>query len=146
MNKDKYKDRQVQLEDSQLQCAVLGDYSNYGEKDLWKLLQNSCWVNLITETSQAIYYKIIPNTVGDLSDNPYRTLAWLVRKKNGYCKTEVPFAEFKWATFFYKAGIRPDQVDRAMQIAKTCGTSTEFSLPGCKKEPNQTCALEENDD
>ena len=32
-----------------------------------------------------------------MTDDPYRSLAWLVRRNGGYCKTSSEFAEFKWA-------------------------------------------------
>jgi hypothetical protein len=130
----------------QLQCAVRGEYSNYSEEDFWKLLEKNCWADLVSQNGQSIGYKSIPTNVGSLVDDPYRTLAWLVREKHGYCKTEAPFAEFKWAKFFYEAGMRPDQVDDAVQLAKTCGASKASSLPGCRKEANQACALDGNDD
>jgi hypothetical protein len=42
----------------------------------------------------------LPEDVRGLADDPYRSLAGEVRKRGGYEKTAVPFAEFKWANFF----------------------------------------------
>jgi hypothetical protein len=40
------------------------------------------------------------NSLEQLPDDPYRTLAWMVRKKDGYCRAlmdQREFAEFIWA-------------------------------------------------
>ena len=36
----------------------------------------------------------------DLQDDPYRSLAGLVRRAGGYAKDQAPFVEFIWADFF----------------------------------------------
>jgi hypothetical protein len=51
----------------------------------------------------------LPRFVLDLRDDPYRTLAWRVRKAGGYRKTQRPFAEFQWAEFF-RARIPADEL------------------------------------
>ncbi len=38
--------------------------------------------------------------IKDLAFDPYRSLAWIVRDRHGYLKTDAPFSEFKWANFF----------------------------------------------
>jgi len=45
---------------------------------------------------------LLPEKIKMLQDDPYRSLAWLVRKNGGYKKTAIPFAEFKWARYFRK--------------------------------------------
>jgi hypothetical protein len=43
----------------------------------------------------------LPLDVRGLADDPYRSLAWFVRKEEGaYEKSEKNFAEFQWANFF----------------------------------------------
>ncbi|MDE2143081.1 MAG: hypothetical protein KGJ84_11790 [Elusimicrobia bacterium] len=42
----------------------------------------------------------LPEDVRGLADDPFRSVAWQVRKRGGYEKTSVPFAEFRWAEFF----------------------------------------------
>jgi len=44
--------------------------------------------------------EVIPTSISLLLDDPYRTLAWLVRSKGGYGKVAAHFAEFQWANFF----------------------------------------------
>lgn len=45
----------------------------------------------------AIY---LPNDIRGLGDDPYRSIAWFVRKAGGFENTEKYFAEFQWANFF----------------------------------------------
>ena len=42
----------------------------------------------------------LPEDVRSLADDPFRSVAWQVRKRGGYDKTATPFAEFQWANFF----------------------------------------------
>jgi hypothetical protein len=42
----------------------------------------------------------LPNDIRGLADDPYRSLAWLVRKEGGYEDSDEPFAEYKWANLF----------------------------------------------
>jgi hypothetical protein len=42
----------------------------------------------------------LPNDIRGLADDPYRSLAWLVRKEGGYLNSDEPFAEYKWANLF----------------------------------------------
>jgi hypothetical protein len=42
----------------------------------------------------------LPEDVRGLADDPFRSIAWQVRKRGGYDKSSLPFAEFQWANFF----------------------------------------------
>jgi hypothetical protein len=44
------------------------------------------------------YY--LPRDIRGLADDPYRSLAWFVRKAGAFENSEKNFAEFKWANFF----------------------------------------------
>ncbi|MCR9205598.1 MAG: hypothetical protein NXH75_13525, partial [Halobacteriovoraceae bacterium] len=41
----------------------------------------------------------LPLTIFDLSNDPYRSLSWMVREEGGFKKVDVPFLEFMWADF-----------------------------------------------
>lgn len=41
-----------------------------------------------------------PQSLVELADDPYRSLASLVEHRGGFCKTNLEFAEFAWADFF----------------------------------------------
>jgi hypothetical protein len=42
----------------------------------------------------------LPEDVRGMADDPFRSIAWQVRKRGGYDKSGLPFAEFHWAQFF----------------------------------------------
>lgn len=78
----------------------------------------------------------LPEDVRGLADDPYRSVAWQVRKRGGYDKSEVPFAEFRWAQFF-RARLKtyPTKADfeKAVLEAMTLvHASAAKGLPGYK--------------
>lgn len=42
----------------------------------------------------------LPKDIRGLADDPYRSIAWFVRKAGGFDNSEKNFAEFQWANFF----------------------------------------------
>jgi len=76
----------------------------------------------------------LPKKVTELTDDPYRSLAWAVRNRGGFQKTMVSFAEFRWADYFRKRiGIGPKARDfeKAVQAALKISHSAEArNLPG----------------
>ena len=42
----------------------------------------------------------LPKDIRGVADDPYRSLAWFVRKAGAFENSERNFAEFKWANFF----------------------------------------------
>jgi hypothetical protein len=42
----------------------------------------------------------MPRRLTQLEDDPYRSLAGLVRGAGGFAKDQAPFVEFLWADFF----------------------------------------------
>lgn len=68
----------------------------------------------------------LPETLGELRGDPYRDLAWSVRRAGGFAKTGKPYAEFSWADFFRTripdCTVRRDfdfAHDRAMWLARS---------------------------
>ena len=59
----------------------------------------------------------LPKDVRGLADDPYRSLAWFVRKAGGFENSERNFAEFRWANFFRKKGILDNRGLRGMKEA-----------------------------
>ena len=51
---------------------------------------------------EALY---LPRDIRGLADDPYRSIAWFVRKAGGFENSDRNFAEFKWANFFRKKGL-----------------------------------------
>lgn len=123
-----------------LTCDILADYSSYSNEQFWAALEKKHWAYLKDEQGTPLSPKAMPESVADLRDDPYRTLAWHVRHhEHGYCKSSAPFAEFAWASFFRQKGIKPNDHEAALAAAKTCATAGAAELPGCKKSPDEVC-------
>ena len=73
---------------------------------------------------EALY---LPHDIRGLADDPYRSLAWFVRKAGAFQNSDKNFAEFKWANFFRskrllaKRGIRgfPEAMVKAAALAQS---------------------------
>ncbi len=78
----------------------------------------------------------LPEDVRSLADDPYRSVAWQVRKRGGYDKSPVPFAEFQWAQYF-RARLKtyPTRADFEAAIAEALAIAhapAAKDLPGYK--------------
>jgi len=80
----------------------------------------------------------LPRDIRGLADDPYRSLAWFVRKAGAFKNSEKNFAEFKWANFFRGerlldrnglAGM-PNALKKAVHLAQSPAAN---SLPGFGK-------------
>ena len=66
----------------------------------WQSMSKARWVHLFEPNGGGpISPKNLHPHVKDLGNDPYRSLAWYVRKRYGYTKSQVPFAEFLLAGF-----------------------------------------------
>ena len=80
--------------------TVDADLSKCTTETFWKEMNESQWVHPLDENGVRHYYTSIPDRLGKLVDDLYRSLAGYVRNANGYDKTPTAFAEFIWADFF----------------------------------------------
>jgi len=76
------------------------DFSKCSIETFWKEMNDNHWVHPLDENGVRHYYNTIPDSLGKLTDDVYRSLAGYVRDKGGYDKTPTAFAEFVWADFF----------------------------------------------
>ncbi len=80
----------------------------------------------------------LPRDIRGLADDPYRSLAWFVRKAGAFENSEKNFAEFKWANFFRSKGLLdrhgtegfPHALKKAAQLAQS---DAARGLPGFGK-------------
>ncbi len=79
---------------------VEADLSTSGLPAFWKDMEDNEWVHPLDEHGVRHIYGAIPEHVGALVDDVYRSLAGFVRDAGGYDKTPTAFAEFVWADFF----------------------------------------------
>jgi hypothetical protein len=84
---------------------------------------------------KAIY---LPKDIRGLADDPYRSLAWFVRKVGAFENSDRNFAEFKWANFFRERQLLDRQglacMPRALEKAVILAQSSAAKhLPGFGK-------------
>jgi len=84
--------------------------------------------------------QVLPKTLDNLQDDPYRSVAGLARKAGAFEKVDVPYTEFKWADFLRSripvAAITMSQLDQAIAQAAQLARSPEAEgLPGYLKTP-----------
>ncbi|MEX0344598.1 MAG: ParB-like protein [Rhizobiaceae bacterium] len=112
------------------------DCSHLGEKEFAHVMEKSGLIHPYNEAGDRLGFSDLPTKISELTDDPYRTLAGLVREHGGYRKEKRPYAEFLWADFYR------ERVDRhlltgnfsdAVQLAVDLAGSNEAShLPGWK--------------
>jgi hypothetical protein len=110
------------------------------EDEFWAALKAADLVRLKNESGVDVEASQLPKTLEAMADDPYRSLAWFVRQKGGFCKTPREFAEFAWADWFRSKSATLENknlpsdpndknatVDEAVEMAHS---SEAESLPG----------------
>jgi hypothetical protein len=88
---------------------VIEDWSKLSNKDFWKKMYENKYIWLYDEYGNNIelenFCNLLPNKIKDLKNDPYRSLAGIIRKRGYYEKDWTPFSEFQWANYFRENGI-----------------------------------------
>jgi hypothetical protein len=95
-----------------VKLMVLDDLSYLATTIFWRVMEQRNWVHPFDASGKRRPYADIPARITELSDDPHRSLAGMLRSAGGYAKDASPFAEFLWADY-----LRP-HISRA-QIRKT---------------------------
>jgi len=74
------------------------------------------WLHPYDARGQRRSWQDMPRHIGDLADDPYRSLAGAVRQHGGFAKTPTPYSEFLWADFFRRQ-ISAKQIERKFGLA-----------------------------
>jgi hypothetical protein len=83
-------------------CSIERDLSSADPEKFWSQLKDLKKVHLENKDGLAIVPDALPKSLEQLPDDPYRSLAWMVRKDDGFCRERMEqkeFAEFIWADF-----------------------------------------------
>jgi hypothetical protein len=121
--------------------TVVSDLSALDRDAFWTVMDNRSWMHPFDAKGIRRHYRDIPNSVVDLIDDPFRSLAGELRRAGGFAKDTTPFSEFIWADFLRRRMKRKlvvsdfdRAVDKALQLAKSpdagylpgwCGPSPE---------------------
>jgi hypothetical protein len=132
-------------------CQIQSEVRSSDLPQFWADLNARKLVRLADQNGNPITETQLPTKLRALPDDPYRTLAWLVRKKDGFCRALMTgneeFAEFQWADWL-RTRITPSpregqdwskrKRDEAVALAKTPAAA---GLPGYRgdKPPGYTC-------
>ena len=95
-----------------VKLMVLDDLSYLSPTIFWRVMEQRNWVHPFDDKGERRPYVDIPTCLTDLRDDPYRSLAGMLRTAGGYAKDSSPFAEFLWADYLRphvtRAQIRKD--------------------------------------
>jgi hypothetical protein len=106
----------------------------------WRTMEFRAWAHLYDHRGRRRPFTDMPSRLTQLQDDPYRSLAGLVRTSGGYAKDEAPFSEFLWADFFRPritaSQIRKDMKAEVKQGVKLAHSRDARYLPGwiCGKD------------
>jgi len=90
----------LQEEVEQVWVMQLADYTDLHGDMFWRLMEFQHWAHPYDAEGSRRQYEDMPSRLDDLDDDPYRSLAGLVRHAGGFAKDTAPYAEFLWAEFF----------------------------------------------
>ena len=106
--------------------TVIADLEKVEPDSFWFVMDCHNWLHPFDEDGRRRSYEDLPNSVEDLVDDPYRSLAGELRLAGGYAKDTTPFSEFLWADFFRRRIKRrliedafDDALERALALAKS---------------------------
>lgn len=81
----------------------VANLASLSQEHFWRFLDSKGWVHPFDEDGERQPYSAIPKRVGELKDDPFRSLAGAVRRGGGYAKETTPFMEFIWADYFRRS-------------------------------------------
>jgi len=87
----------------ELPLEVKADLSHLAHDEFWKAMHEARWVHLHDQFGHGPHEpRLLPEDIRGLADDPYRSLAWALRRAGCYEKSDVAFSEFLWADFLRK--------------------------------------------
>jgi hypothetical protein len=120
-----------------VEATVADDWSDAPSMaSFWRRMVKAERVWLFDETGKARPLADLPRHVGQMKDDPFRSIAWLIRKSGAIEKSEESFAELRWAQFLRQrvslshspgAHAFREAVRESIRVA---GSSAAQSLPG----------------
>jgi hypothetical protein len=122
-------------------AIVVGNNLSGLDRDaFWTVMDNRNWMHPYDAEGVRRPYRDIPESVADLIDDPFRSLAGELRRAGGFAKDTTPFSEFLWADFLrrrLKRKLLDHDFDHAIEMALELAKSQEAGyLPGwCGPSP-----------
>ena len=107
--------------------TVVLDLSRLEPDSFWFVLDNRALMHPFDAKGERRHYREIPESIEELIDDPYRSLAGELRRVGGFAKDTTPFSEFLWADFLRR------RVERA-QIEKHFKRALDDALKLARKQ------------
>lgn len=79
--------------------TVTANLKKLDQDAFWIVLDNRDWMHPFDARGERRPYKDIPESIEDMVDDPFRSLAGQLRRLGGYSKETTPYSEFLWADF-----------------------------------------------
>ena len=95
---------------------VVADDSRLDRDEFWAALEARNWTHPFDDCGRRRDYSDLPESITDLVDDPYRSLAGALKRAGIYKKDKSPFSEFRWANFL-RSRIDRNTVDRDFDSA-----------------------------
>ncbi len=114
---------------------IIKDLSHLSWDEFFGFMQKRQFLYLYDQGVGPLSPNTLPKYIWDLSDDPFRSLSWMVRERGGFKKVDIPYLEFIWGDFFRKRihlnGHEQCDLDRVFKEAFELSQSDEASfLPG----------------
>ena len=124
---------------AEVPVSVVGNNAGLTFEAFWTTLERRNWTHPFDDKGRRCAFENMPTSIGNLTDDPFRSLAGALKRMGGYAKNKAPFSEFRWADFLR------DRIDRrlverdfgrALAIAMNLAQSNEAAeLPGWQRHP-----------
>jgi len=118
-----------------VEARVVANWRDLPVAEFWNKMRDSKYVYPYDNQGRGpLEVEKLPKKVTELTDDPYRSLAWAVRNRGGFQKTTASFAEFQWANFFRnrnEIGRKEKDFEKAVKAALKISHAAEAkNLPG----------------
>jgi hypothetical protein len=114
--------------------TLVANLSKLDRTAFWVFLDNRGWMHPFDDKGRRRDYDAIPQSIRELVDDPYRSLAGGLRRAGGFAKDTTPFSEFLWADFLRRRIDRKEvetHFDRALAAALKLARGLDADyLPG----------------
>lgn len=130
--------------------TVVAQLQHLGKQQFLSFMDCRNWLHPYDAEGKRHDWDDIPHKVGELIDDPWRSLAGAARQNGGFAKTETPYSEFLWADFFRKH-FTAKQISKQFALTVEEATSLARSpaaeyLPGFSGKTQDEESATESDD
>lgn len=81
-------------------CRIEADLSDLSADAFWTAMSDRRWARARDENGHERPFSEMPQSVMELRDDHYRSLAGAARRQGAYAKSPRPYSEFSWADYF----------------------------------------------